>query len=99
MAPLSGINCCGTCKYGFTHVPHRVHVDCRYHDIQATFYNCCDNQEPKKDLYPDVITKAVEVTKAYLFLREHDHEIPTETLEYIKDTCLRDLAKQAVAPR
>jgi len=30
-----------------------------------------------------------DIIKAYLFLREHEHTIPSETLDYIKDAALK----------
>ena len=34
-----------------------------------------------------------EILDAYLFLREHNHSIPSETLEFMKDVALRELKK------
>ena len=31
--------------------------------------------------------------EAYLFLREHNHSIPSETLEFMKDVSLREIEK------
>lgn len=34
-----------------------------------------------------------EIIDAYLFLREQNHSIPSETLEFMKDVSLRELEK------
>lgn len=34
-----------------------------------------------------------EIIDAYLFLREHNQSIPSETLEFMKDVSLRELEK------
>lgn len=34
-----------------------------------------------------------EIIKAYLFLRENNHSIPTETIEFMKDVSIRELKK------
>ena len=34
-----------------------------------------------------------EIIDAYLFLREHNHDIPADTLNFMKDVALRELEK------
>ena len=34
-----------------------------------------------------------EIIDAYLFLREHNHDIPDDTLNFMKDVALRELEK------
>ena len=64
---------------------------CKYHTIWVRPEDCCDNFDTTQEIMASILQTYSEIIDAYLFLREHNHTIPSETLDFMKRSSIEAL--------